>query len=68
MFRNKILGWNAEKKTPFSWRFSFEKGIDLEYFPQDKITMISTLQLSSVSADYIIDCLAIQLKPIRTLL
>lgn len=33
-------------------------GIDLEYFNQDGITIVSTLQISSITQDVIIDCLS----------
>lgn len=43
-------------------------GIDLEYFSQDGVTIISTLQISSVTQDFIIDCLSCPLSAISKFL
>lgn len=43
-------------------------GIDLEYFNQDGITIVSTLQISSITQDVIIDCLSCPLPQVRSYL
>lgn len=40
-------------------------GIDIEYFNHENITMISIFQISSLTDDYIVDCLSVNLKAMK---